>query len=93
MRALTGWICGVMLALLALPVGAADRGPRLFPADGATGVNPDTHLTLTFSAPASIFTMYFRPYFRRLLCGWIVAVLPRTMIGKKRNQAPPISTA
>lgn len=28
--------------------------PKLFPADGATGVNPDTRLTLTFASPPAV---------------------------------------
>ena len=33
---------------------ATNAQPRRFPADGATEVNPDTHLTLTFAGPPSI---------------------------------------
>ncbi|MGA0543675.1 pectinesterase family protein [Brevundimonas sp. VNH65] len=51
----------VVLAGLVTPgmasagVAASDtRAPRLFPADGATGVNPDTRLTLAFAAPPTI---------------------------------------
>ncbi len=49
--------CGVLplLAWLALgsQVAASPQSPVYFPANGATGVNPDTHLVITFpSAPA-----------------------------------------
>lgn len=33
---------------------ADTSSPRLFPADGGTGVNPDTRLTLTFTAPPTV---------------------------------------
>jgi len=36
------------------PTGGDAPGPSLFPASGATNVNPDTHLQLTFDAPPAI---------------------------------------
>ncbi|WP_395650031.1 pectinesterase family protein [Brevundimonas sp.] len=50
----------VLSALALLFPGAARAGdvraPRLFPADGATGVNPDTQLIVTFDGPPTIAT-------------------------------------
>jgi pectinesterase len=50
-------IVPMLLALLmvAVPARAQTAGaPRLFPESGATGVNPDTHLVLTFATPPVI---------------------------------------
>jgi pectin methylesterase-like acyl-CoA thioesterase len=38
----------VAAPVLATPVAASPHGVTLFPADSATGVNPDTHLIITF---------------------------------------------
>jgi hypothetical protein len=50
-------ICLAVLAVTAIPNGIHAQGngaPRLFPADGAKNVNPDTRLVLTFSSPPAI---------------------------------------
>jgi len=45
----------VLAAALALATAAsAEVGPTCFPANNATGVNPDTHLVLTFSSPPTL---------------------------------------
>ncbi|HEY4328150.1 MAG TPA: pectinesterase family protein [Phycisphaerae bacterium] len=40
--------------LLPAAMANAQTAPKLFPADGAGNVNPDTHLTITFSVPPTI---------------------------------------
>jgi pectin methylesterase-like acyl-CoA thioesterase len=53
-----GFSLGMLLVLagtvLAQPVHAAPTGVVRFPADKATGVNPDTHLVLTFRSATSL---------------------------------------
>ncbi len=44
------------LWLTLMPLAASAQGVRLFPTNGATGVNPDSHLQLTFAAPPSVGT-------------------------------------
>jgi len=44
----------VFSAVLALASCHSIEGVSVLPADGARGVNPDTHLTLTFSEPPSL---------------------------------------
>ncbi|ADL01965.1 pectinesterase family protein [Brevundimonas subvibrioides] len=52
------WLACLVLAMSAPPARAEGRPqavlPTLFPADGATGVNPDTRLVLTFDRPPAI---------------------------------------
>ncbi|CAL1692399.1 hypothetical protein MMB232_02565 [Brevundimonas subvibrioides] len=54
----TIWLACLVLAMSAPPARAEERPqgvpPTLFPADGATGVNPDTRLVLTFDRPPAI---------------------------------------
>lgn len=42
------------VVLSPIPAAASEVAPRQFPADGTVGVNPDTHLVLTFDAPPEI---------------------------------------
>jgi len=44
----------ILLAALALVAAAPAHAQRLFPANGATDVNPDTHLVLTFPSPPAL---------------------------------------
>jgi len=46
----------LLLAVLSSAVHAQGEAPRLFPANAATNVNPDTHLVLEFSAPPTLGT-------------------------------------
>jgi hypothetical protein len=46
---------GLTAALFAAGSGLAETSPvQLFPANGAKGVNPDTHLVVTFAAAPTI---------------------------------------
>jgi pectinesterase len=49
-RLLVGMLVLVAAPALAAPPAVSPPGVTLFPADGATGVNPDTHLVITFPA-------------------------------------------
>lgn len=46
----------MLLAVLAFQAHAAGEEPRLFPANNAIDVNPDTQLVLTFASPPTIGT-------------------------------------
>ncbi len=52
---LGGWLAALFV-ILPLAAGAQSPAPRLFPASGARGVNPDTNLVLTFPTPPVIGT-------------------------------------
>ena len=47
-------MCGCMLMFAATLQGRAADDPQRFPRDGATNVNPDTHLMLTFDTPPTL---------------------------------------
>jgi hypothetical protein len=58
-RRLRGGATALVAAILFFAHASAQRGggaPRLFPASGSSGVNPDTQLVLTFDAPPALGT-------------------------------------
>lgn len=54
MKRFLSLVLPLVIIAIAPTCARAEDGSHMFPANGAANVNPDTHLTLTFSAPPAI---------------------------------------